>query len=85
MLGAIGRKLRVFLRRMVHNPYRVVGEGELRARDSVIVRGICRRLARGNISLQQGLFVDSAQIALRRKKNDEYALVVKKYLLKHGS
>jgi hypothetical protein len=38
------------------------------ARDEILIRKICARTARGNISLQNGMFVTREQIAAKRDK-----------------
>ncbi|MDR0868012.1 MAG: hypothetical protein LBP75_05995 [Planctomycetota bacterium] len=41
---------------------------ELRARDERSARSICARVARGNVSLQQGKYITVSQLAMRREE-----------------
>ncbi len=51
----------------------VVTRDELAARDQMIARNICKRMARGNISLQMGRYVTSSELEARRERNLKYS------------
>lgn len=51
----------------------VVTRDELAKRDEAIVRNICKRLARGNVSLQLGKYRTSSDLEARRERNLKYS------------
>ncbi|MDR0867409.1 MAG: hypothetical protein LBP75_02905 [Planctomycetota bacterium] len=51
---------------------------QLRRQDEDIARGICAYLSRGNVSLQQGLFVTAEEIEQLRHETLAYRLTRKK-------
>lgn len=47
----------------------------LAARDEQIIQVICRRKARGNISLQEGRFITASELEKRRLENIGYSFM----------